>query len=462
MRNLIQMPEQQRIIRICEWSTLNVPELDDKQCQAINSAVWSWQQANSISEAPLSFVGTNGKTLRTRQYAGVIEVEDVTIEIYPKLDSRLLEESSVEDERIIGSVMSDLLWVLDVSGHMGICEFGRAGLEESPTNFFDIFALLMARQLLIQLGMGVPHAYVRHSDDVRMVREKIRLLDQVTHNMNRMDVIACEWDEFTADIPMNQLIKCSCRFLQSRVRDSGPSRFLKDCIAHLDDIEDVDTLTALSRSLNHKWDRTNERYRPIFELGRRLLHGMGHLLSASDCDTFVFLLDMNKVFEDYVESVLEAYFNVRVKSQNCVGSLFPNLRRGRIRQNADYSWVTREGVNWIGDAKYKHLSKGGSRPILFSQLEDNPNASAELAGNVLSPNDIRQLTVYSELAVIQSGLTTTPNILLIYPYVGEEPLMSDNTQAWNGADFTICPVRMKRQANIVEAFPQGISSVAPR
>jgi 5-methylcytosine-specific restriction endonuclease McrBC regulatory subunit McrC len=34
---------------------------------------------------------------------------------------------------------------------------------------------------------------------------------------------------------------------------------------------------------------------------------MWYMLSAGDANTFVFLLNMNKVFEDYVKAVLEAF-----------------------------------------------------------------------------------------------------------------------------------------------------------
>lgn len=446
-------------IRLCEWSSADV-ELSEEQRRVIEEAALHWKIANNLSQPPLEFTGSQGKTINTREYVGVIEVADVVIEIFPKLDKRLVEKSTVDDE-IAGSVMVDLLWLLDISGHFGINEIDDAGIKESPENFFDVFAILMGKHLLAELNVGLPHTYVKLSDDSRMVRGKICLLDQITRNMNRYDLISCEWDEFTPDMPMNQLFKCSCRFLQQHVQDGGAFKVLTDCITQLEDITDVDPLTALTGVMGHRWDRHTERFRIVFDLAKRLLQGCGYMLSAGDATTFVFLLNMNKVFEDYVKAVLEASFNVGIETQKMVGELFPQLPKGRVLQKADYYWCSKDGVFWVGDAKYKHLTKDQSRALFFEQLPDEEgNDYSAPAGSVISPNDIRQLTVYAELVRRNNKEKIVPNILLCYPFIGDGKFASDTRPAWNNSNFTLCPVKMKRQANLKNVLPQDIQETS--
>ena len=138
-------------IRICEWSTSDAIDLTLDQRHNIAEALIVWKEANNLPDLPLWFSGPEGETLNSRQYVGVIELSDVVIEIYPKLDKRLMEEERVRDKELAGSVMSDLLWILDVSGHLGISEIDMAGLKETPSNFYDVFALLMAKHLLAEL-----------------------------------------------------------------------------------------------------------------------------------------------------------------------------------------------------------------------------------------------------------------------------------------------------------------------
>ena len=65
-----------------------------------------------------------------------------------------------------------------------------------------------------------------------------------------------------------------------------------------------------------------ERFRTAFDLARRLLAGIGHNLGVGSANTFVFLLDMNQVFESYVHAVLESHFQTAVEEQKYVGKLF--------------------------------------------------------------------------------------------------------------------------------------------
>lgn len=448
-----------RTIRICEWASLPVAELTFSQRSRIAELSENWRVSNNLPAAPLWFSGPEGQFLNARQYVGVVELAEVVIEIYPKLDKHLLEDKLVEDNFVADSVMRDLLWVLDVSNHLGVTEFGQASVEESPTSFYDIFALLLGKHLWRELNVGVPHAYLSVSDDIQCVRGRLRLLDQITRNMNRLDLIACEWDEFTPDIPMNRLLKSACYFLQTKVRSRNAARALSDCAAYLEAVSDVDALSALMGVVSHRWHRTNERFRPVFELARRLLQGSAHVLSSGEASTFVFLLDMNKVFEDFVSAVLAARYDVAVRDQEFVGKLLPELRRGGVHQYADYFWTGRDGVTWVGDAKYKHLSAGQEHALSWSEFEfgeDVAEATAVLAGRLLSSADIRQLTVYCELARKNRALPSSPNMILLYPFIGQGVFQADSARAWNGSDFWLSPVRMTQCESVQGALPANL------
>ena len=432
-------------IRICEWSSRKPDRpLTRQQKKGITEVIEDWQRTNDLSDTPLWFSDPEGNTINTRQYVGIIEIADAVIEIYPKLDGHLLDgDNNNINEKIAGSVMQNLLWILDVSGHMGITEIEQAGLMESPTNFYDIFALLTARHLLKELSLGIHHQYVVVNDNTRVVRGKVCISEQITRNMDRLDLISCKWDEFTPDIPLNRMLKCACSFLQSRVRDGNAFMALMNCITQLEDVSDIDPLTALNGVISHRWNRATERFRPVFDLAKRLLQGIGHILSSADTSAFVFLLDMNKVFEEYVKASLEAYFDIGIDCQERIGYLFTDISNGRIEQKTDYLWH-KEGKPWIGDAKYKHLAKNQKNSLIFAQIKEDNGDSSTPAGKILNPNDVRQLTVYAEIYRKNRQPDEIPNIMLLYPFVGDGVFESDKAKAWNGSDFIVCPVLMEQ------------------
>jgi 5-methylcytosine-specific restriction endonuclease McrBC regulatory subunit McrC len=434
-------------------------------CREVDAAAEAWRILNGLSVAPLSFAGPDGRQLCARQYVGVIEVNDVVIEIYPKLDSALIAASNREPlspSVRVDTVMHNLLWMLEVANHRDLVETTTAHLEEAPLSFVDLFAYLLGKNLLPELERGVAHTYVRFDDDIKTVRGRIGLVEQVTRNWNRFDRVFCAWDEFTPNTAINRLFKCACRFLAERVNYMEAARLLIDCQALLSEVEDVSPVTALRDIENLRFDRSVDRFRTAFDLARRLLAGIGHSMGLGSTNTFVFLLDMNQVFERYVHAVLESHFKRAVQEQKYVGSLL-DVNPGSISQLADYYWWHGNAL-WIGDAKYKHLAKGQTHALRFRDLETEDNGSddsAPLAGQVLSPADVRQLTIYAELARLREEAVAPPTLMLLYPFVGSfEQCVSDSVTAWNGSKFWLMPVQLKAQDFVGDAIRFPVIEVA--
>ncbi len=408
MRN--DLPAQ---LRLCEWARIN-HTLPGEVCRDIDAAADAWRKVNALPASPVSFVGPDGRQLCARQYVGVIEVGDVAIEIYPKLDAALIEvdERPLGSTETTGTVMRNLLWMLEVANHRDLAETATAHLEEAPTSFFDLFAYLLGKNLLPELERGVAHAYVRFADDLRAVRGRIGLVEQVTRNWNRLDRVFCAWDEFTPDTAINRLLKCACGFLAQRVKYLEAARLLLDCQTLLSEAEDVSPTTALREVGNLRFDRSVERFKTAFDLARRLLAGVGH--------------------------------NLGVGSANYLGTLFC-IHPGGISQRADYYWPDGPAF-WIGDAKYKHLAKGKRQSLRFSDLASEENDGSDdsaLAGRVLSASDVRQLTVYAELVRRREQIQAPPNLMLLYPFVGTaQECLPDNVKAWNGSAFWLMPVKV--------------------
>lgn len=440
-------------VRISEWASVSVEFLSEMQREAISEASEAWQVANGLGDPPLAFSGPRGDVLCARQYVGVVEVGDVTIEIYPKLDKHLVSSQIIPSIQLADSVMQDLLWMLEVSGYMDISETDTAHLCEQSISFYDVFAYLMAKNLLLELQSGVPHSYISMRDAIPAVRGRINLLEQVTSQWNRLDRVACIWDEFTPDIPLNRLFKCVCRILCERVVNSAVSRMLVDCLMYLDSVADVSPRTAIQGVNGFRWDRSNERLRMCFDMAIRLLEGTGYRMTHGAADSFVFMMDMNQLFEDFAANVLGAHLGVKIETQKNIGKLFRNP--GQLSQYPDYIWRL-NNKRWIGDAKYKHLAAGSQDALRFSDndMEDEQSNMAALrAARVLNTNDVRQLIVYAELLRLFDAQHEASDVAVLYPFVGDGKFEASNATAFNGSEFWVVPVKVKRSTDPAEALP---------
>ena len=254
---------------------------------------------------------------------------------------------------------------------------------------------------------------------------------------------------------INRLFKCVCRFLSERVNYLEAARLLVDCEALLSEVEDVSPATALRDVWNLRFDRSVERFRVAFDLGRRLLAGVGHNLGVGSANTFVFLLDMNQVFEDYVHAVLESYFNTAVEEQKYIGKLLAG--KGGIFQWADYYWCDGPPFGSVMQNTniWQKASNGHCILVSWRRMRMVWTSRTSWQAEYSTLNDVRQLTVYAELVRRRERLATPPSLMLLYPFVGPpSECIADSVAAWNGSKFWLMPVHgtspgYRRQRNSI-------------
>ncbi len=165
--------------------------------------------------------------------------------------------------------------------------------------------------------------------------------------------------------------------------------------------------------------QTVPQRRPCYDLAVALLQGIGRDWRAGESGTFVFLLDMNRVFEDLCAMRLEQWFGVPVRTQVPLGTLL-RQKPGGILQIADFRWETPDGLLWIGDAKYKRAPARMDSPFAW-----------------LDPADVRQLICYGQMA---SGLVPASRrrLLLLYPVTSHSDVRI--TETYDGTAFATVPV----------------------
>ncbi len=362
--------------------------------EAVRSAAERWAQDHSLSTLPLDFGGTDGCTLFTAQYVGVVEAGGVRVEIYPKLDAGLLEDDHVSPCRA-KSVMSNLLWLLETSGYGELVDAGEASVQECPDAINDLLAWLFARRLRSQLALGLPHEHIGMEDDLPLVRGRIRFARQAATLFGRPDVIACEWDEFSLDTPLTRLLRCATEALLYRTRLPGAAADLRDALAMMDDVPVVLPAQALAQCTAIRWSRLNQRWKLCHDLALAVLRGLGRELTGGGTESFVYLLNMNALFESHCARWLERRMGMLVREQEPLGSLL-RQSKGGLRQIADFLWHDASGRTWVGDAKYK--VPGPEWPKI---------------------EDVRQLICYGQLAALRFG-AEKGGLMLLHPTVEEE------------------------------------------
>lgn len=191
------------------------------------------------------------------------------------------------------------------------------------------------------------------------------------------------FDDFTEDFEPNRLIKAALARLSHAPLRSPKTRRALLSFGHL--LERVQ-LVHYSRGAIPKvlYNRSNEHYRAAVELARLILGSSSFELKQGDVEATTFLIDMNKVFEDFVVTALRDSLQLDDRSFP-QGSRRRDLRLDRdhrVRLRPDISWWDVGRCVFVGDVKYKRIHVAGYHHADLYQLLAYTIAS-DLPGGVL-------------------------------------------------------------------------------
>lgn len=251
-------------------------------------------------------------------------------------------------------------------------------------------------QLRRALSRGVLQGYRTEDESLPTVRGRWRIGDQIRTRYGIAPPVEVTYDDFTADIELNRILRAAIhRLLRLPIRDDRVRWPLRALDTKLETVRLVDY--DARRVPDIVFDRRSERYRPAVKLARLILGGASFDLAPGGTHASAFLIDMNKVFEDFVVVALRDALQVsdRVLVQGAQGRRLRFDVAGRIALLPDLSLWSGQSCRFVGDVKYKRV-----RSDAF------PNA------------DLYQLAAYAIATNLPSGT-------LIYAAGEEDPVIHE-------------------------------------
>lgn len=162
--------------------------------------------------------------------------------------------------------------------------------------------------------------YVHHSENLKKVKGHIALIKNERKNIipKRYDHIYCEYDEYSADIPENRLLKKALLYTRRMLQnmDEGHRSFdkisltLRKCLALFENVNDEVEMKEVGLIRGHKLFK---EYAEAIRLAKIILRHFDYSINkVTDQEERVvpFILDMSLLYEHYVYGLLcEAYQN---------------------------------------------------------------------------------------------------------------------------------------------------------
>ena len=221
-----------------------------------------------------------------------------------------------------------------------------------------------ARTLESTLARGLLRSYRPEEDRLVALRGRIDLVSQFQQAGLRLPV-ACRYDEYTPDILENRYVKAAAKLaLRAPGIHAEDRRRLIRQVAALEEVSDGPVRADdIDRLL---FTRLNAHYEPALNLARLLLENLTLVDQSGNRTARSFLVDMNRLFENFVTQRLRRALRGRLEVRDQVPA---HLGVGRqVPIQPDLVFRNRDTDVYVGDIKYKLTADARARTTEYYQL----------------------------------------------------------------------------------------------
>lgn len=222
---------------------------------------------------------------------------------------------------------------------------------ELPEALADAFVALAKRAL----DQGLLKGYVTVDESLPVLRGRILESEQLRRRFGRAVPLEVRYDEYSVDIPENQLLLAAVerllRTLGVGVRHRGGLQRLRLQLADV---------SPPPRGMAPAWraSRLNKRYVPALELAELILAGQSFEQRVGDVVVTGYLLNMAKIFEDFVTVALREAFRSYGGRSRLQYSAHLDVDE-TVPVKPDFVWLEQGMPKVVVDAKYKAEKPSG-------------------------------------------------------------------------------------------------------
>lgn len=310
-------------------------------------------QYNESHESKYFSVGLN--RIYFKSWVGVIQVDDLTIEILPKADRDTSESDNQKNKW-----HKVLLQMLREARYLKLESITEAHLELRNCTLLDLYFLSFIQEVEYLVHCGLVKKYRKEQGQVKSLKGRLMFQQQVTRNAIHKERFYTEHIQYDRDHLLNQILKRALEILtQVNRKDMLMLRTSKLLL-------DFEAVSYYSPNLQDferiRLDRKTEPYRKAILLAKMIILNYSPDLKGGNNHILALMFDMNRLFEAYVFRALKQAASKRTDLQI---SLHPQQRRAFWREKVikpdivvNISKEDAEQLETlIIDAKWKVLSK---------------------------------------------------------------------------------------------------------
>ncbi len=325
------------------------------------------------------------KGVKFTSYVGVIQIEDLILEVLPKIDRS--EESP--------TVWRDvLIEMLRATRKLKVNNIGNAFVAKQQIHLLDIYFEWFLNEVQALIHQGLIKKYYKRTSNVKALKGKLVFADHIQKNLVHKERFYTTHQIYGTNHIEHQILGLALGIIEQFSKGSYLYSKCKTVQLDFPEVNSINPHPSLFSRL--VYNRKNKPYKTALEIARIIILNFAPSISSGHEKMLALLFDMNSLWEEYVL--------VQLKSQK-------NKKIQVIGQSSKRFWHT-----------------VSIRPDIVVKKNDNvfviDTKWKNIQSNTPSTNDLRQMFVYNRywgsykaLLLYPALESTTPNF---------KPFESDN------------------------------------
>lgn len=241
------------------------------------------------------FFQVGHKKIFFKNYVGVIQIGNLTIEILPKADNTILGEES--------KWFNALVQMLHICGYLNIESIEDSNLRIQRISLIDLFYKAFIEEVKAIVHFGLIRKYRYKDENRNYLKGRIVFHKHIANNLlhkERFYSIAQVYDQNNI---LNQILSKALNILKNSIRGSD---YVNDILNLLLYFEDVKDIPINESSFDHlQYGRNTENYLKAISLAKLIILNYSPDLQSGSNHLIGLLFDMNVLYEKTIFRLLK-------------------------------------------------------------------------------------------------------------------------------------------------------------
>lgn len=230
------------------------------------------------------------------QYVGVIQVNDLTIEILPKTD-----RSDHADKQKWQQV---LLEMLSICRGMRVETSTKAYLKKKHNSVLHVYISIYLSELENLIRLGLIKKYNRIQRNQSALKGKLLVTKHIRNNLITKERLYCEHEIYTKNHLLHQVLLKGLNVVEPLLSINERNR-IQNIRYYFQGIKDVSIGNSTIQKI--RLHRKSKSYTNALELAKMFIFQYVPDLNFGNGQLFALLFDMNVLWEEYIYRALQRY-----------------------------------------------------------------------------------------------------------------------------------------------------------